>query len=101
MVENYYCDIIKFYVKVFLFISIAFGFPIVALMFIYRQSINKCIIDELKNNITSIEAVKKCDDVGILFILFIFIQISIIGIGGTMADNGDFDNLNLEIENNL
>ena len=62
----------------------------------------------MKNNITSIEAIKICDDVGNLFILFIIIQFSIVGIGGTMADNGDFDgkpvkpdNSELEIENNL
>ena len=107
MTENYYCDITKFYIKAFLFTSIVIGIPIIVLLLNYRNVVNNCIIKELKNNITSVEAVKKCDDVGILFILFLFIQLSVIGISGTMVDNKDFnkpikpDNSNLEIETNL
>ena len=108
MMENYYCAITAFYIKIFLIASMVLGIPIILLLSAYRQNANKCIINEVTHNITTVEAIKKCDDFGSLFILFSFIQLSIIGIGGTMNDNKEFegkpvkpDNTNLELENTI
>ena len=45
MLENNYCyDITKYYVKLFLFITIVMGFPIIVLLLLYMDEVNKCII---------------------------------------------------------
>ena len=103
--ENYYCNLVVHYIKAILYTSIVFGFPNILLLLFYRNNVNNCIIKEVENNVTTVEAVKKCDNLGILFILIVFIQLSIIVIGVSLADDKDFkgipvkpDNTDLEID---
>ena len=108
MMENYYCAITVFYIKLFLLASMVLGIPIILLLSAYRHNVNECIINEVAHNITTDEAIKKCDAPIILFILFMFIQVSILAMGGAMHDNKEFegkpikpDNANLELENTI
>ena len=108
MSENYCYDITKYYTKIFLIISVVLGIPVIALLLYYRSEVNKCIIEQVKNNVTIIEAVKGCNDFGRLFILFLFIQFSVIVIGQSLQEDKHLDNKpvkpdnsDLEIEANV